>query len=183
MKTYEQDFRAWLLAHDVVLAEEGRGRFFIDRESLVNLEKLVGALGAKLERLGEVILEIDTEPPLHRFSKRELKDDVAVLVRRLGHLRSEVARDRAEGFSRAQTSYDRQEIEALAVAIPVMQAALTKARSDADAQPGGKTLKAKRGTDPLVEIQEFREPAPVEPPPVVKPTSSGVVVRRKGPHR
>jgi hypothetical protein len=183
MKTYEQDFRAYLLGQNVVLAEEGRGRFLIDRESLVNLEKLVGALAAQVERLGDVVLEIDADPPLHRFSARELKDDVAVLRRRLGHLRHEVAADLASGISRAQTSRDRQEIEALAVALPVMEAVLKKARDDKEALPGGVTLAAKHGVDPLVEIRQV-EPAraAVAQPKVVKPTPSGVI-RRKDPHR
>lgn len=164
MKTHEQDFRAYLLGQDVVLSEEGSNRFSLDRTSLVNLEKLVGALSAQVERLGEIILEVGTDPPLHRLASRELKEDVAFLTRRLGHLRQEVSADHAAGYSRAQTSYDRQEIEALAAGIPIMQAALKKARDDNAQNPGGKPLVTKYGIDPLVTTQ---------------PAASGVVVRRK----
>lgn len=165
MKTHEQDFRAYLLGQDVVLSEEGSNRFSLDRTSLVNLEKLVGALSAQVERLGEIILEVGTDPPLHRLASRELKEDVACLVRRIGHLRHEVAAAHADGYSRAQTSYDRQEIEALATAIPIMQAALKKARDDNEQNPGGKPLATKYGIDPLVTTQ---------------PAASGVVRRKSG---
>ena len=165
MKTYEQDFRAYLTLHDVLLAEEGPDRYVIGRASLLALESLVGALAAQVERLGEVILEVETDPLLHRLASREIKEDTAFLVRRLGHLRQEVAAAYADGYSRAQTSYDRQEIDALAVAIPIMQAALKKARADNEQSPGGKPLSTKYGIDPLVSTQ---------------PTASGVVVRRKG---
>lgn len=168
MKTHEQDFRAYLLGHNVVLAEEGR-RFVMDHESLTNLEKLVSALAAQVERLGEVVIEVGTDPPLHRLASREIKEDVQCLVRRLGHLRAEVSAAHAEGYSRAQTSRDRQEIEALAVAVPLMEAALKKARADNEQTPGGKPVSSKYGIDPLVMTVTQEKPA-----------VNGVVVRRKG---
>ena len=168
MKTHEQDFRAYLAGHDVLLAEEGSRRLVMDYESLTNLEKLVSALAAQVERLGEVVIEVGTDPPLHRLASREIKEDVACLIRRLGHLRHEVSAAHAEGYSRAQTSRDRQEIEALAVAVPLMEAALKKARDDNAQNPGGKPLSTKYGIDPLVTTH------------VEKPAVNGAVVRRKG---
>jgi hypothetical protein len=155
MKAYETDFLSWLAAHDIRVAEEAGNRYVLGRESLLNLEALYGELLAQVERHREVVLEIEGPPSLHRYAVRELKDDVKCLKRRLGHLMREVSQDLASGIPREGTSRDRQEIEALAVAVPIMEVTLEKARRDLAAVEAAGTEKGaklvdKQGPHPLV---------------------------------
>lgn len=139
MGIYEQDISGLLAEHEVVLVEEA-GRYYLDAQSLRNLEAYIGVLRVQTETLKKMILVIGADAPKHRLSTKELRIARQSLERRAKHLYKKTTAAMSSGVPKTQTSYDREELVGLGIALPLLDAAYTKAVRDNEEMPGGTSL-------------------------------------------
>lgn len=140
---YTKNAREMLAEAGVVFVEQG-GRYYLDQQSLRNLEGAFNEIRSKYESLRDLVLRVDASedmPPVHRLSSKMLKEAIARLTRRMKHLHEEVAIARRAGRTKEQTAHDRKEAAALGMVLPILDAALAKARRENDEHPGGVLLR------------------------------------------